>query len=126
MSDLALAAVLAGTILLASTVSVELGLSVAQIELLAGVIVGDTAHVVIPSWLTFIGSFAGIVLTFQAGAEVDVPQLVREWKASVFSQLIAVVVLSAIVPTAIAQRFYQPQSATHRDLTAPVAPAPSD
>jgi hypothetical protein len=55
VSDLALAAVLAGTILLASTVSVELGLSVAQIELLAGVIVGDTAHVVIPSWLTFIG-----------------------------------------------------------------------
>jgi hypothetical protein len=35
-------------------------------------------------------------------------------------------VLSAIVPTAIAQRFYQPKSATHRDLTAPVAPAPSD
>jgi Kef-type K+ transport system membrane component KefB len=43
-----------------------------------------------------------------------------------FSLLIAVVVLSAIVPTAIAQRFYQPKSATHRDLTAPVAPAPSD
>ena len=43
-----------------------------------------------------------------------------------FSLLIAVVVLSAIVPTAIAQRFYQPRSATHRDLTAPVAPAPTD
>jgi hypothetical protein len=25
---------------------------------------------------------------------------------------------------AIAQRFYQPRSAAHRDLTAPVAPAP--
>src|SRR5438105_3814358 len=43
-----------------------------------------------------------------------------------FSLLIAVVVLSAIVPTAIAQRFYEPRLATHRDLTAPVAPAPSD
>jgi Kef-type K+ transport system membrane component KefB len=43
-----------------------------------------------------------------------------------FSLLIAVVVLSAIVPTAIAQRFYQPGSEGHRDLTAPVAPAPSD
>jgi regulator of extracellular matrix RemA (YlzA/DUF370 family) len=41
-----------------------------------------------------------------------------------FSLLIAVVVLSAIVPTAIAQRFYQPSRAEHRDLTAPVAPAP--
>ena len=43
-----------------------------------------------------------------------------------FSLLVAVVVLSAIVPTAIAQRFYQPGAAAHRDLTAPVAPAPSD
>jgi hypothetical protein len=43
-----------------------------------------------------------------------------------FSLLIAVVVLSAIVPTVIAQRFYQPDSAAHRNLTAPVAPAPAD
>ena len=28
--------------------------------------------------------------------------------------------------TAIAQRFYQPESGAHRDLTAPVAPAPAD
>ncbi len=83
MSDLAIAALLGGTILLASMVSVELGLSVALIELLAGVIVGNATHMVVPSWLVFIGSFAGIVLTFQAGAEVDLPQLRREWKASV-------------------------------------------
>jgi len=82
VSDLALAAVLMETVLLASTISVELGLSVALIELLAGVVVGNAAHVDIPSWLTFIGSFAGIVLTFQAGAEVDLPQLRREWTGS--------------------------------------------
>src|SRR5437868_6403559 len=40
-----------------------------------------------------------------------------------FSLLISVVVLSAIVPTAIAQRFYQPERQEHRDLTAPVPPA---
>jgi Kef-type K+ transport system membrane component KefB len=40
-----------------------------------------------------------------------------------FSLLIAVVVLSAIVPTAIAQRFYSPTTAELRDLTAPVPPA---
>src|SRR5205807_4360877 len=89
MSDIALAAFLAGTILLASTISVEIGLSVALIELLAGVVVGNAAHAAVPSWLTFIGSFAGIVLTFQAGAEVDVPQLVREWKASVSIGLVS-------------------------------------
>ena len=41
MSDLAVAAVLAGAILLASSVSVELGISVALIELFAGVVVGE-------------------------------------------------------------------------------------
>jgi Kef-type K+ transport system membrane component KefB len=97
VSDLALATVLAGTILLASMISVELGLSVALIELLAGVIVGNAAHVVIPSWLTFIGSFAGIVLTFQAGAEVDVPQLVREWKASISIGLVSFFAPFAVV-----------------------------
>jgi Kef-type K+ transport system membrane component KefB len=86
-----------GAILLASTISVELGLSVALVELIAGVIVGNTAHVDIPSWLTFIGSFAGIVLTFQAGAEVDVPQLKREWKASVSIGLVSFFAPFAVV-----------------------------
>src|SRR3954463_3171889 len=40
-----------------------------------------------------------------------------------FSLLVGVVVLSAIVPTAIAQRFYEPKLAEHLDLTAPAAPA---
>lgn len=83
MSDFALAALLGGTILVASTISVEIGLSVALIELAAGVFVGNAFHPTIPDWLSFIGSFAGIVLTFLAGAEVDVPQFRREWRASV-------------------------------------------
>jgi Kef-type K+ transport system membrane component KefB len=40
-----------------------------------------------------------------------------------FSLLVGVVVLSAIVPTAIAQRFYEPKLAEHLDLTAPADPA---
>jgi Kef-type K+ transport system membrane component KefB len=97
LSDLAIAAVLAGTILVASMVSIELGLSVALIELVVGVVVGNAAHVAVPSWLAFIGTFAGIVLTFQAGAEVDLPQLVREWKASVSIGLVSFFAPFAIV-----------------------------
>jgi Kef-type K+ transport system membrane component KefB len=82
VSDFALAALLGGTILVASTISVEIGLSVALIELAAGVFVGNAFHPTIPEWLSFIGSFAGIVLTFLAGAEVDVRQFRREWRAS--------------------------------------------
>jgi Kef-type K+ transport system membrane component KefB len=83
VSDFALAALLGFTILVASTISVEIGLSVALIELAAGVFVGNVFDPSIPDWLSFIGSFAGIVLTFLAGAEVDVPQFRREWRASV-------------------------------------------
>jgi Kef-type K+ transport system membrane component KefB len=82
MGDLAIAVVLAVTILLASMVSVELGLSVALIELFAGFVVGNALGLDVPSWLSFIGSFAGVLLTFLAGAEVDVPQFRREWRAS--------------------------------------------
>jgi Kef-type K+ transport system membrane component KefB len=82
MGTFALAALLAGVVLLASMISVEVGISVALIELAAGVFVGNAFDVAIPDWLTFVGGFAGIVLTFLAGAEVDVPQFRREWKAS--------------------------------------------
>src|SRR5690242_4005307 len=82
MSELGLAAVLAVTVLAASAVSVEVGLSVALIELAAGVAVGNLFTVTVPDWLSFVGAFAGVVLTFLAGAEVDVPQFRREWKAS--------------------------------------------
>ncbi len=99
MSDIAIAALVAGTILVASTISVEVGLSVALIELLLGVIVGNAFHVDVPTWLAFLGSFAGIVLTFQAGAEVDVPQFKREWKASLSIGLVSFFAPFAVVGT---------------------------
>src|SRR6516162_2497362 len=89
MSDIAVAALLAATILAASTVSVEIGISVALIELFLGVVVGNAFNLDVPSWLAFIGTFAGIVLTFLAGAEVDVPQFRREWHASVSIGLVS-------------------------------------
>ena len=63
MSDLALAALLAITILFASMVSIEIGLSVALIELAAGVAVGNLFTVAVPDWLSFVGTFAGVMLT---------------------------------------------------------------
>ena len=51
----------------------------------------------VPNWLNFIGSFAGIVLTFLAGAEVDVPQFRREWKASVSIGLVSFFAPFAVV-----------------------------
>jgi len=97
VSEIAVAALLVGTILVASMVSVEIGLSVALIELLLGVVVANAFDLGVPTWLAFLGSFAGIVLTFQAGAEVDVPQFKREWRASLSIGLVSFFAPFAVV-----------------------------
>ncbi len=89
MSDIAVAALLAVSILAASMISVEIGLSVALIELVGGFAVANAFALDVPSWLAFIGTFAGVVLVFLAGAEVDVPQFRREWKASISIGLVS-------------------------------------
>jgi len=97
VSDIAIAALLAGTILVASMVSIEIGISVALIELFAGIVVGNAFNLAVPVWLAFVGSFAGIVLVFQAGAEVDVPQFRREWRASLSIGLVSFAAPFAVV-----------------------------
>jgi Kef-type K+ transport system membrane component KefB len=81
--DNLLVATLAGAlILLASMASVELGLSVAIVEILLGVIGGNLLGLHTTPWMDFLAAFASIVLTFLAGAEVD-PDLLREkWRES--------------------------------------------
>lgn len=80
MTELATATVLAAFILAASLISVEFGISVAVIEIGFGV-AGAALFGFRPTpWIDFVGSFAGIVLTFLAGAEVDREILRREWK----------------------------------------------
>lgn len=80
MTDLATATILAALILVASIVSVEFGISVAIIEIGLGVLGASLFGLRPTPWIDFIGSFAGIVLTFLAGAEVDRTLLRREWK----------------------------------------------
>jgi len=80
MPDLATATILAALILAASIVSVEFGISVAVIEIGLGVVGASLFGLRPTPWIDFIGSFAGIVLTFLAGAEVDRTLLRREWE----------------------------------------------
>ena len=82
MGSLALATLLAAAVLLASMVSVRAGVSVAILELLAGVVIGNVFGAEPQQWLIFIAGFAGVVLTFLAGAEVNVDLLRREWRPS--------------------------------------------
>lgn len=82
MDNLLIATILGFLILFASMVSVELGISVAIIEIAFGVVAGNFLGVTSTPWVDFLASFGSIVLTFLAGAEVD-PTLLREkWRAS--------------------------------------------
>jgi Kef-type K+ transport system membrane component KefB len=83
VNDLATAAVLAALALAASVISVELGLSVAIIEILFGVIAGGVFGIQPTPWIDLLGGFGGVVLTFLAGAEVDPVLLGRQWRPAV-------------------------------------------
>src|SRR5229473_4940807 len=77
VSPIQLAAVLGAVVLVSSMVSVELGVTVALIELTLGVVAGNAFHLHSQDWLDFIAKFASIVLTFLAGMEVD-PRYMRD------------------------------------------------
>ena len=83
MSPIQLAAVLGAVVLVASMLSVELGVTVALLELTLGVIVGNIFHLPTTEWLEFIAKFASIVLTFLAGMEVDPVYMRDRAKATV-------------------------------------------
>lgn len=100
MSDLAIASIISATILLASTVSIELGISAAIIEMSLGVLVGNVFGIHPTAWLTFIASFGGILLTFLAGTEVDVKVMRENLKESIL-----IGGISFIAPFALAFAF---------------------
>ena len=83
MDAVQLAACLAVIVLLASLVSVQLGVTVALVELTLGVAAGNLFGLETDQWLDFIAAFASIVLTFLAGMEVDPAYMRRRLTASV-------------------------------------------
>src|SRR3989442_11125690 len=77
MEGLALAVTAGLLVFAASLTSVEIGVSVALIEIALGVIAGNFLGLASPAWMDFLASFGSILLTFLAGAEVD-PRVMRE------------------------------------------------
>ena len=77
MNEAAIALGMAGLIFLASVVSIRAAVSVAIVEIAAGVLGGNLLGMHATPWIDFLAGFAGILLTFLAGAEVD-PDLFRE------------------------------------------------
>jgi len=68
--------------LISSLISLRIGISVALVELIVGIIAGNTFRPQISQWINFLASFGAVVLTFLAGAELESRTLKRFWKES--------------------------------------------
>ena len=82
MNDLLIASLLTVLIFIAGTISIELGISAAIIEIIFGVIAGNVLNIHPTQWLTFIASVGGILLTFLAGTEVNLDVMRDKFKES--------------------------------------------
>ena len=74
------AALWMGLALLASVVSIRVGISVALVEILVGIIAGNFFGVQVAPWIDFLATFGSGLLTFLAGAEIDPASLRRHLK----------------------------------------------
>lgn len=69
-------------ILVAGIFSLELGISVAVFEILAGVIAANWLEIEPQAWIDFHANFGLLGLMFFAGFETDFPMLKKNWKDS--------------------------------------------
>lgn len=76
------AAMWVGLALLASLISIRLGISVAMIEIFVGALGGNFLGIETTPWVNALAGIGSVLLTFLAGTEVD-PKVLRErWKES--------------------------------------------
>ena len=71
-----------GLALVASLVSIRVGISVALIEIVLGVIGGNVLSLHTTPWIDFLAAFGAVLLTFLAGAEIDPESLRRHLRPS--------------------------------------------
>jgi len=82
-------------IVVASLFSLKIGISVAIVEIIMGVIAGNFINVTSSDheWLVFLAGLGSVVLVFLAGTEIDPDAMKRTWKAS-----LSIGILSFLVP----------------------------
>ncbi len=68
-------------VMVSSLISLRVGLSVAIIEIILGVIAGNLG-LETEEWMTYLASFGGIILTFLAGTEIDTKLMKEKFKES--------------------------------------------
>ena len=68
--------------LVASLVSIRVGISVALVEIVMGLIGGNLLNLHSTAWIDFLAAFGAVLLTFLAGAEIDPESLRRHLRPS--------------------------------------------
>lgn len=71
-----------GLALAASVISIRVAISVALIEIMVGVIAGNTIGLELTEWVNFLAGFGAILLTFLAGTEIDQSVIRRHFWSS--------------------------------------------
>ncbi len=77
------AAIWMGMALLASLISVRIGVSVALVEICVGIAGGNALGVQPAPWILSLAGFGSVVLTFLAGAEIDLDVMKQKWKETI-------------------------------------------
>jgi Kef-type K+ transport system membrane component KefB len=72
-----------GLALAASIISIRVAISVALIEILVGVVAGNTISLTLTEWVNFLAGFGAILLTFLAGTEIDPGVVRRHFRSSI-------------------------------------------
>jgi Kef-type K+ transport system membrane component KefB len=75
-------AVWLGLALFASVLSIRIAISVALIEIMVGVVAGNTIGLHLTEWVNFLAGFGAILLTFLAGTEIDSSVIRRNFWSS--------------------------------------------
>lgn len=94
------ASVWMGLALLASIISIRIGISVALIEILVGILAGNFLGIHSAPWIDFLATFGAGLLTFLAGAEIDPASLRRH-----LTPALAIGTLSFAIPFVAAGLF---------------------
>lgn len=89
-----------GLALLASIISIRIGISVALIEILVGILAGNFLGIHSAPWIDFLATFGAGLLTFLAGAEIDPASLRRH-----LTPALAIGTLSFAIPFVAAGLF---------------------
>jgi Kef-type K+ transport system membrane component KefB len=78
--------------LVASMLSIRLGMSVALVEIGVGVLAGNFLHLTANDWVSFLAGVGSVLLTFLAGAEIDPDALRANLKESLLIGLFSFLV----------------------------------